>query len=151
MVARQDLAGRATRSTPLRRSPAGNDKAADTSRESNHQETASALGSGGGLDRLMEPDVSITQELRLPNFTRAANESVLAYPPPVPNLALQVLSAMPPDTFDWRNWHEEFEKRGRCALVNRRQIAEAEVQLRAQHEAAEVRKAKEADQVAVGR
>jgi hypothetical protein len=73
-----------------------------------------------GLDRLMQPDVSITQELRLPNFTRAANEPVLAYPPPMPNLALQVLSAMPPDTFDWRNWHEEFEKRDHRALEENR-------------------------------
>jgi hypothetical protein len=68
----------------------------------------------------MQPDVSITQELRLPNFTRAANEPVLAYPPPMPNLALQVLSAMPPDTFDWRNWHEEFEKRDHRALEENR-------------------------------
>jgi hypothetical protein len=85
-----------------------------------------------GLDHLLQPDISIVQELRLPNFTRADNEPVLAYPPPVPNLALQVLSLMPPDNFDWRNWHEECEKRDRRALQeNRRQIAEAEVRLRA--------------------
>ena len=104
-----------------------------------------------GLDRLLQPDISIVQELRLPNFTRAANEPLLAYPPPVPNLALQVLSMMPPDNFDWRNWHEEFEKRDRRALEeNRRQIAEAEARLRAreEREAAEARKA---NQVAVGR
>jgi hypothetical protein len=63
----------------------------------------------------------------VPSFTRAANEPVLAYPPPVPNLALQVLSAMPPDNFDWRNWHEEFEKRNRRILEdNRKQVAEVE-------------------------
>ena len=104
-----------------------------------------------GLDHLLQPDISITQELRLPNFTRADNEPVLAYPPPVPNLALQVLSMMPPDNFDWRNWHEECEKRDRRALQeNRRQIAEAEARLRTreEREAAEARKA---NQVAVGR
>ena len=75
----------------------------------------------------------------------------MAYPPPVPNLALQVLSMMPPDNFDWRNWHEECEKRDRRALQeNARQIAEAEARLRAreEREAAEARKA---NQVAVGR
>ncbi len=104
-----------------------------------------------GLDHLLQPDISIVQELRLPNFTRADNEPVLAYPPPVPNLALQVLSMMPPDNFDWRNWHEECEKRDRRALQeNRRQIAEAEARLRAreEREAAEARKA---NQVAIGR
>jgi hypothetical protein len=76
-----------------------------------------------GLDRLLQPDISIVQELRLPNFTRADNEPVLAYPPPVPNLALQALSMMPPDNFDWRNWHEECEKRDRRALQeNRRRV-----------------------------
>jgi hypothetical protein len=107
--------------------------------------------SARGLDRLLQPDISIVQELRLPNFTRADNEPVLAYPPPVPNLALQVLSMMPPDNFDWRNWHEECEKRDRRALQeNRRQIAEAEARLRTreEREAAEARKA---NQVAVGR
>ena len=108
-----------------------------------------------GLDRLMQPDVSIAQELKLPNFTRGAGEPLLAYPLPQPNFAVEFVNSMPPDTFDWRNWHEEFEKRDRRALEeNRRQIAEAEAQLRAheEREAAEVRKAKEADQVAaVGR
>ena len=76
---------------------------------------------------------------------------MLAYPPPVPNLALQALSMTPPDKFDWRNWHEECEKRDRRALQeNRRQIAEAEARLRTreEREAAEARKA---NQVAVGR
>jgi hypothetical protein len=104
-----------------------------------------------GLDRLLHPDVSIMQELRLPTFTRAANEPVLAYPLPVTNLALQVLAAMPPDNFDWRNWHQEFEKRDRRILEdNRTQIAEAEQRQR-EREVAEAHKAKEADEVAVGR
>ena len=76
---------------------------------------------------------------------------MLAYPPPVSNLALQVLSMMPPDNFDWRNWHEECEKRDRRALQeNRRQIAEAEARLRAPEER-EAAEPKEANRVAVGR
>ena len=39
-----------------------------------------------GLDRLMQPDVSIPQELRLPTFHRD-NGPVLAWPPRVPSLA----------------------------------------------------------------
>jgi hypothetical protein len=39
-----------------------------------------------GLDRLMQPDVSIPQELRLPTFHRD-NGSVLVWPPRVPSLA----------------------------------------------------------------
>ena len=101
-----------------------------------------------GLDHLLQPDISITQELRLPNFTRADNEPVLAYPPPVPNLALQALSIMPPDNFDWRNWHEEIDRRnGRLRAENARIIAQAEERLRAREE----REAAEANQVAVGR
>ena len=85
-----------------------------------------------GLDRLLQPNISIVQELRLPCFDCAPDMPLMAYPLPVPNLALQALSMMPPDNFDWRNWHEECEKRDRRALQeNRRQIAEAEVRLRA--------------------
>ena len=107
-----------------------------------------------GLDRLLQPDISIVQELRLPCFDRAPGMPLMAYPLPQPNFAVEFVNLIPPDTFDWRNWHEEFEKRDRRALEeNRRQIAEAEAQLRAheEREAAEARKAKEADQVAVGR
>ena len=104
-----------------------------------------------GLDRLLQPDISIVQELRLPCFDCAPDMPLMAYPLPVPNLALQALSMMPPDNFDWRNWQEECEKRDRHALQeNRRQIAEAEARLRAreEREAAEARKA---NQVAIGR
>jgi hypothetical protein len=104
-----------------------------------------------GLDRLLQPDISIVQELRLPCFDCAPDMPLMAYPLPVPNLALQSLSLMPPDNFDWRNWQEECEERDRRALQeNRRQIAEAEARLRAreEREAAEARKA---NQVAVGR
>jgi hypothetical protein len=101
-----------------------------------------------GLDRLMQPDVSIAQELKLPNFTRGAGEALLAYPLPQPNFAVEFVNSMPPDTFDWRRWHEELEKRDRRILEdNRKQVAEVEQRQR-EREAAEVRKAKEADQVA---
>ena len=107
-----------------------------------------------GLDHLLQPDISIVQELRLPCFDRAPGMPLMAYPLPQPNFAVEFVNLIPPDTFDWRNWHAEFEKRDRSALEeNRRQIAEAEAQLRAheEREAVEVRKANEADQVAVGR
>ena len=101
-----------------------------------------------GLDRLLQPDISIMQELRLPNFTRGAGEPLLAYPLPQPNFAVEFVNSMPPDTFDWRRWHEELEKRDRRILEdNRKQVAEVEQRQR-EREAAEVRKAKEADQVA---
>ena len=49
---------------------------------------------------------------------------------------------IPADTFDWRNWHEEIERRnGRLRAENARPARE-------EREAAE---AKEANQVAVGR
>jgi hypothetical protein len=104
-----------------------------------------------GLDRLMQPDVSITQELRLPNFTRGAGEALLAYPLPQPNFAVEFVNSIPPDTFDWRNWHEESERRdGRLRAENARIITQAEERQRAREER-EAAEAKEANQVAVER
>ena len=101
-----------------------------------------------GLDHLLQPDISIVQELRLPCFDRAPGMPLMAYPLPQPNFAVEFVNSMPPDTFDWRRWHEELEKRDRRILEdNRKQVAEVEQRQR-EREAAEVRKAKEADQVA---
>jgi hypothetical protein len=102
-----------------------------------------------GLDHLLQPDISIVQELRLPNFTSAAGEPLMAYPLPQPNFAVEFVNSIPPDTFDWRNWHEEIERRNRrLRAENARIIAQPEKQpAREEREAAE---AKEANQVAVG-
>jgi hypothetical protein len=66
-----------------------------------------------GLDRLLQPDISIIQELRLPCFDRAPGMPLMAYPLPQPNFAVEFVNSIPPDTFDWRNWHEESERRER--------------------------------------
>ena len=103
-----------------------------------------------GLDRLLQPDISIVQELRLPCFDRAPGMPLMAYPLPQPNFAVEFVNSIPPDTFDWRNWHEEIERRnGRLRAENARIIAQPEKQpAREEREAAE---AKEANQVAAGR
>jgi hypothetical protein len=104
-----------------------------------------------GLDRLLRPDISIMEELRLPNFTRGAGEPLLAYPLPQPNFAVEFVNSIPPDTFfDWRNWHEEIERRDGLRAENARIIAQAEERQRAREER-EAAEAKEADQVPVGR
>ena len=95
-----------------------------------------------GLDRLLQPNISIVQELRLPCFDCAPGMPLMAYPLPQPNFAVEFVNSIPADTFDWRNWHEEIERRnGRLRAENARTARE-------EREAAE---AKEANQVAVGR
>ena len=42
-----------------------------------------------GLDRLLQPDISILARAAAAKLHRALTWPVLAYPPPVPNLALQ--------------------------------------------------------------
>jgi len=106
--------------------------------------------SARGLDHLLQPDISIVQELRLPCFDRAPGMPLMAYPLPQPNFTVEFVNSIPPDTFDWRNWHEEIERRnGRLRAENARIIARPEKQpAREEREAAE---ANEANQVAVGR
>ena len=58
-----------------------------------------------GLDHLLQPDISIVQELRLPCFDRAPGMPLMAYPLPQPNFTVEFVNSIPPDTFDWRNWH----------------------------------------------
>jgi hypothetical protein len=60
---------------------------------------------------LLQPDISIVQELRLPCFDRAPGMPLMAYPLPQPNFTVEFVNSIPPDTFDWRNWHEEIERR----------------------------------------
>ena len=45
-----------------------------------------------GIEQLLQPDVVIAKELRLPTFKRGANEPLLAWPPSQQNLALQMNS-----------------------------------------------------------
>jgi hypothetical protein len=104
-----------------------------------------------GLDRLLQPDISIVQELRLPCFDRAPGMPLMAYPLPQPNFAVEFVNSIPPDTFDWRNWHEEIERRdGRLRAEKADHCAQAEERQRAREER-EAAEAKEANQVAVGR
>jgi len=48
-----------------------------------------------GVDRLTQPDISISQELRLPNLHRGSGP-LYAWPPPQPSFAVQLLHAMYP-------------------------------------------------------
>jgi hypothetical protein len=103
-----------------------------------------------GIERLLQPDIEIHKELRLPNFKRSANEPLLAWPPPQPNLALQMSR---PDPF---LVHEAaagtyIKERNRRALEdNRRQIAEAEQRQREfeERQRKELESAKERDRQA---
>ena len=62
-----------------------------------------------GVERLLQPDIEIAKELRLPNFKRAANQPLFAWPPPQPSLAasLRVPAGPGPD------WHAATEERDR--------------------------------------
>jgi hypothetical protein len=48
-----------------------------------------------GVDRLMQPDISIPQELRLPNLHSSPGQ-LFAWPPPQPSFAVQLLHTMYP-------------------------------------------------------
>ena len=48
-----------------------------------------------GVDRLLQPDISIPQELRLPNL-HGSSGRLFAWPPPQPNFGIQLLHAMYP-------------------------------------------------------
>jgi hypothetical protein len=48
-----------------------------------------------GFDRLTQPDISIPQELRLPNL-HSSSGRLFAWPPPQPSFAIQLLHAMYP-------------------------------------------------------
>ena len=48
-----------------------------------------------GVDRLTQPDISIPQELRLPNLHPSSGR-LFAWPPPQPNFGIQLLHAMYP-------------------------------------------------------
>ena len=103
-----------------------------------------------GIKRLLQPEIEIAKELRLPTFRRGANEPLLAWPPPQPNLALQYLASMPPDPFVGSEAAAGtyFKERDRRVLEdNRRQIAEAERSQREfeKRKAAEAEAAKERD------
>ena len=96
-----------------------------------------------GLDRLMQPDVWILQELRLPTFHRD-DGPVLAWPPRVPSLAETYV--FPPTFFVPVDVEQErLEANRRRHEENARLDALYE---KREREAAEARKA---NQVAVGR
>ena len=91
-----------------------------------------------GLDRLLQPDISITQELRLPNFTRGVGEALLAYPPPQPTLAqLYVLPASCFVPVDPQAEAEERERRKREDNDKMKAFYENQKRVREEREAAE--------------
>jgi hypothetical protein len=123
------------------------DRVNTTAPHGDHPRLRSVELTARGLDHLPQPNISIVQELRLPNFTSDAGKPLMAYPLPQPNFAVEFLNSTPPDTFNWRNWHEEIERRnGRLRAENSRVIAQAEERQRAREE-----REAEANQVTVGR
>jgi hypothetical protein len=92
-----------------------------------------------GLDRLLQPDVSIMQELRLPNFTRGVGEPLLAYPPPQPTLAQLYV---PPASYfvpvDPQAEAEERERRKREDNDKMKAFYENQKRVREEREAAEI-------------
>jgi hypothetical protein len=65
-----------------------------------------------GIERLLQPDVVIAKELRLPTFKRGANEPLLAWPPPQPSLAAQMAGMRVPGG-PGPDWHAAMEERDR--------------------------------------
>jgi hypothetical protein len=65
-----------------------------------------------GIERLLQPDIEIHKELRLPNFKRGANEPLLAWPPPQPSLAAQV-AGMPVPSGPGPDWQAAVDRRRR--------------------------------------
>ena len=62
-----------------------------------------------GIEQLLQPEIEIAKELRLPTFRRGANEPLLAWPPqqPSPAAGLLVPGGSGPD------WHAAMEERDR--------------------------------------
>ena len=90
----------------------------------------------GGADRARCPPLrgrsrgGHIRAVKLPAFARSADEPVLLWPPPAPNLAVQLVSMIPPDNADWRNWHDDIEARDRrIREENARAIAQSEERL----------------------
>ena len=103
-----------------------------------------------GVPALSRSTPALVKDLHIPSPYKA---SELWWPPPQPNLALQYLASMPPDPFIASEAAAGvyLEERNRRMLEdNRRQIAEAEERKRGheEREAAEARKAQEADRAA---
>ena len=96
-----------------------------------------------GLDRLMQPDVWILQELRLPTFHRD-DGPVLAWPPRVPSLAETYV--FPPAFFVPVDVEQE-----RLEANRRRHEENARLDALFEKREREAAEAKEANQVAVGR
>jgi hypothetical protein len=103
-----------------------------------------------GIERLLQPDIEIHKELRLPTFKRGANEPLLAWPPPQPNLALQMIRPDPFIISEAAKGTYIKERDRRVLEDNRRQIAEAEQWQREfeKQKAAEIEAAKERDRQA---
>ncbi len=99
-----------------------------------------------GVERLLQPDVVIAKELRLPTFTRSANEPLLAWPPPQPLLAAQVASMRVPGGPgpDWPAVIEEPDRRRREESERLSAYYEEREREAEKHREAELREAREA-------
>ena len=65
-----------------------------------------------GIEQLLQPDIEIAKELRLPTFKRGANEPLLAWPPAQPSPAAGLLVPGGPGP-DWQAAMEERDRRRR--------------------------------------
>jgi hypothetical protein len=96
-----------------------------------------------GIERLLQPDIEIAKELRLPNFKRAANQPLLAWPPPQPSLAAQMRVPTGPGP-DWRAATEERDRRRREESERLSAYYEERERELAKRREAELREAREA-------
>jgi hypothetical protein len=100
--------------------------------------------------QLLQPEISIPAELKLPAFDRKGG-SLFDWPPPQPNLAVEMARMMPVDNYDWRNWHEVLAAKERQKEVDNDRMKEfyqKQQREREEREAAEVEALKERDRQA---
>jgi hypothetical protein len=87
----------------------------------------------GSMIPLEQASPFFARDLKIPDPNSRGGQ--LLWPPPQPNIALEYLANMPPDTFNYRDWLPEIEARDRKTREdNRRQIAEAEQRQRERQE-----------------
>ena len=95
------------------------------------------------VERLLQPDVVIAKELRLPTFKRAANQPLFAWPPPQPSLAASLRVPAGPGP-DWHAATEERDRRRREEAERLSAYYEAREREAEKHREAELREAREA-------
>ncbi len=104
-----------------------------------------------GLDRLLQPDISIVQELRLPCFDRAPDMPLMAYPLPQPNFAVEFAEHRFRPTLSIGGIGMRKLNAATAASVQRTRGSLRRPGKQPAREEREAAEAKEANQVAVGR